>query len=155
MARRTFKRLGQDLALTAYRGTPSAAPLAAADSWGTLDLRVGGPQSADLAVVTGRENLAQALTLRLLTERGALAPLGHPDYGSRLVSLIGRGNDETTRNLARLYVIEAVRQEPRVRELSALRVETAPGDPGTIRIGVTVLPLGDNEPLPLEVEIGP
>jgi len=153
MARRTFTRLGQDLALTPYRGTASAAPLTAADSWGALDLRVGGPQNGDLMVVTARENLAQALTLRLLTEKGALTPLGHPNYGSRLVSLIGRRNNETTRNLARLYVIEAVKQEARVRELTALRVETAPGDAGTLLIGMTVLPLGDDDPLPLEVEL--
>ena len=41
----------------------------------------------DLAVATGRENLAQALLNRLHTRRGALAALGHPGYGSRLHTL--------------------------------------------------------------------
>ena len=159
---RTFERLGADLALTRFAGLPSAVELSSADSWGELDLRVrpggqgGLPQQGevlDLAAVEGRQNLAQALMLRLLTRRGALGPLGHPRYGSRLPSLIGRLNDETTRNLARLHTIEAVAQEPRVKELSALNVETVPGQPDTIRIGLQVLPLDDEDPLSLSLEV--
>ena len=41
------------------------------------------PRSAwDLVARDGLENLAQAVILRLLTPRGELAALGHPDYGS-------------------------------------------------------------------------
>ena len=159
---RTFEKLGADLALTGYVGTPSMVELASADSWGELDLRVrpggqGGLPHAgdiiDIGIARGRENLAQALLLRLLTAQGALTPLGHPEYGSRLSSLIGRLNNEQTRNLARLYTIEAVGQEPRVTELRALQVETAPGQPDTIRIGFSVLPQGDTDPLALAVEV--
>jgi len=159
---RTFEKLGADLALTGFVGTPSMVELASADSWGELDLRVrpggqgGLPQPGDvidIAIARGRENLAQALLLRLLTARGALTPLGHPEYGSRLASLIGRLNDEQTRNLARLYTIEAVSQEPRVKELRALQVETVPGQPETIRIGFSVLPMSDDDPLALAVDV--
>lgn len=158
---RTFTRLGTDLALTRYVGTASAVPLEAADSWGGLDLSVrpGGdgprrPTTGDgLAVVRERENLGQALILRLLTPRGSLALLGHPAYGSRLVELIGRGNDETARNLARLYVLEALREETRVREVVELALETVPGSPDTVRISFAVLPLGDDEPLALGLEV--
>jgi hypothetical protein len=34
-------------------------------------------------VVTGKANLVQSLMLRLKTEHGELAGLGHPGYGSR------------------------------------------------------------------------
>lgn len=148
-----------DLALTRYVGTASSAPLPAADSWGSLDLRVvpGRPDRrgtpSDLGTVAARANLGQALTLRLLTDKGSLAALGHPDYGCRLVSLIGRTNDETTRHLARLYVIEAVRQELRVKSLTALRVGTAPGQPDTIRIELAVAPLTDEDPLSLTLDV--
>jgi phage baseplate assembly protein W len=145
-----YRRQGSDLALTRYVGVPSAAPLASADSWGSLDLQVA---ATDLGTVSGRENLAQALTLRLLTEQGALTALGHPAYGSRLVSLIGRLNDRTARNLARLYVIEAVRQEPRVKALTALAVTPAPGQPDTLRIDLSVLPLDDTDPLSLTLDV--
>ena len=157
----TYRVQGSDLALT-HAGTPSAAPLVAADSWGSLDLqvvpggagglRLPGPVQ-DLGTVVGRENLAQALTLRLLTAQGALEALGHPDYGSRLVSLIGRGNDQPTRNLARLYVIQAVRQEPRVKALTALSVTPAPGQPDTLQIALTVEPVNDSDPLSLTLEV--
>jgi phage baseplate assembly protein W len=158
----TYRVLGTDLAVTRYTGTTSAVPLEAADSWSTIDLRVarggrgGLKQKADpvdLATVSGRDDLAQALTLRLLTPQGALAPLGHPEYGSRLVELIGRNNTDTTRNLARLYTIQAIQQERRVRQLRDLGVETVPGQPFTIRIGFSVVPMNDDEPLALALEL--
>lgn len=149
-APRKYDVLGVDLAMTRYAGTPSAAPLANADSWGSLDLQVAG---SDLGALSGRANLAQALTLRLLTEKGALTDLGHPDYGSRLVSLIGSRNDQAARNLARLYVIEAVRQEARVRALTALAVTPVPGRPDTLRIDLSVTPINDADPLSLTLEV--
>ena len=158
----TYRALGADLALTRYAGTPSSVPLDAADSWGTLDLQVvaggkgGLAQSGDIrdaGSVAGRQNLAQALVLRLLTQLGALSPLGHPDYGSRLVELIGRLNDDTTRNLARLYTLEALKQEPRVKQILDLTVETASDQIDTIRIGFSVLPLNDTDPLALALEV--
>ncbi len=159
---KTYQVLGIDLGLTRYTGTAGAAPLDSADSWGTVDLRVvaggqgGLPQATtptDIATVAGRDNLAQALTMRLLTVRGALGPLGHPEYGSRLVELIGQPNNETTRNLARLYTIEAVAQERRVTKLEALEVAPAPGRSDSIRITFSVQPMNDADPLAVSLEI--
>jgi phage baseplate assembly protein W len=158
----TFASLGADLALTRYVGTPSALELESADSWGGLDLsvvpaslgrRTQTADATDLGVVSGRGNLGQALIVRLLTPRGSLAALGHPDYGSRLGELIGRGNDATARNLARLYVIEAVREEPRVARLLGLAVTTTPDSPDAIRIAFSVQPLDDSEALALGLEV--
>jgi len=70
----------------------------------------------DLGVITGRDNLAQALILRLLTPLGSLASLGHAEYGSQLHKLIGRRKSEALRNLCRAYVLEVVAQEPRVED---------------------------------------
>jgi phage baseplate assembly protein W len=161
-AARKFTKLGSDLALTRYVGTASAVSLESADSWGTLDVQVvpglavrgsrRRVEGFDLGVVSERNNLAQALILRLLTKVGELAPLGHPDYGSRLTQLIGGLNNETTRNLARLYTIEAVAQEPRCR-LTDLSVAPVDGQPGTIRIGFTVLPIDDDDPLALALDV--
>jgi phage baseplate assembly protein W len=71
---------------------------------------------ADLGVVGGRENLAQALILRLLTPRGSLAALGHAAYGSELHRLIGQRKTEELRGLCRAYVLDVVAQEPRVED---------------------------------------
>lgn len=156
-----YTKLGADLALTRYVGTASAVSLESADSWGTLDVQVvpgksGGPRARvaghDLGVVSARNNLAQALILRLLTRVGELAPLGHPDYGSRLTDLIGGLNNDTNRNLARLYTIEAIAQEPRCKliDLSVIPVD---GQPGTLRIGFSVLPIDDDDPLALALDV--
>jgi hypothetical protein len=159
---KSYARLGSDLALTRYTGVPASLPLLEADSWGTLDLQAvpgkgtglqKSTEARDLGAISGRDNLGQALILRLLTHKGALAPLGHPEYGSRLVELIGRLNDETSHNLARLYTIEALSQEPRVHRLLDLRVDTAESSADTLRISFSVVPLDDDEPLGLALEV--
>jgi hypothetical protein len=159
---RKFTKLGADLALTRYVGQASAVSLESADSWGTLDvqvvpgLSVGGSkrrvEGFDLGVVSARNTLAQALILRLLTKVGELAPLGHPGYGSRLTQLVGGLNNETNRNLARLYTIEAIAQESRCK-LVDLSVVPSDDQPGTLRIGFTVLPIDDDDPLSLALDV--
>ena len=159
---KSYRILGTDLALTRYSGMPAAVPLESADSWGSVDLQVvpGGRgglplrgEVSDLGSVSARANLAQALVLRLLTRQGALTGLGHPDYGCRLVELIGELNSESNRNLARSFTIQAIRREPRVAELLELSVQTLPGEPQTIRIHFSVLPVDDDNPLALALEV--
>jgi phage baseplate assembly protein W len=151
--------LGSDLALTRYTGTPSAVALDTADSWRGLDLAVvpavagAQPATADLGRVAGRENLAQALIVRLLTARGDLAPLGHPDFGSRLGELIGERNDGTACNRARLYTLQALAAEPRVRAVLDLAVVTTAAQPDALQIAFSVLPVGDEDPLALALEV--
>lgn len=161
-AARTFSVLGSDIALTRYVGTAAAAPLDSADSWGSLDASVvaggqGGLQAnvvaQDIGRVEGRANLAQALILRLLTPKGSLAVLGHPAYGSRLVSLIGELNNETTRNLARLYTLEALTDERRVKQVQNLSILALDTSPDVIQISFSVLPVDDSDPLALSLEV--
>ena len=64
--------------------------------------------------------------MRLLTPRGELAELGHPEYGSRLHELIGTPNTETRRGLAKLFVLEASRQEPRIEKVIEVTVTPHP-----------------------------
>lgn len=160
----SYRVLGADLVLTRYTGAPGSVPLDAADSWGSVDLaavpggggglRLSVPgEIRDLGRVDGRANLAQSMILRLVTQQGALAALGHPHYGSRLVGLIGRRNTDTTRNLARLFTLEALEQEPRVAQVLDLTVATMPGQPDTIRIGFSVIPVNDSQPLALALEV--
>lgn len=105
----------------------------------------------DILTVAGRDNLAQAIIIRLLTPRGELAPLAHPDYGSRLYELIGRQNTETTRNLAKLFILESLQAEPRVAEVLDVTVTPMPGTRDFITILLRVQPIGDAE----SVTIGP
>ena len=99
----------------------------------------------------GLENLAQAVILRLLTPRGELAALGHPDYGSRVHELIGRENDGPRRNLLRLFILEALKAEPRIDKVAELRVEPSPGTRSTVDVLLRVKPVAATE----LVTIGP
>jgi phage baseplate assembly protein W len=116
----TFDHLGTDLAVLHVESASDAtqadvrvrtrnAPLVEAKGSVSGRARVG-----DLAPHTGRENLAQAIALRLLTPVGSLAALGHPTYGSRLQDLLGRRKDESNRLLCRAFVLEALAAEPRI-----------------------------------------
>ena len=90
----------------------------------------------------GLENLAQAVILRLLTPRGELAALGHPEYGSRVHELIGRENNTAQRNLLKLFVLEALKLEPRIDKVVELTVVPSPGARSTVDVLLRVKPVG-------------
>ena len=113
-----------------------------------------GP-ARDFIVRDGRENLAQALILRLLTPRGALASLGHPDYGSRLWELIGRLKSDELRNLCRAFVLEAVAQEPRVEaKAGRLDFDLLAERFDNFVFNLVVQPRADAAPVEIGLEVG-
>ena len=105
-------------------------------------------RSGDIRVAHGLDNLVQALIIRFNTRLGELSPLGHPDYGSRLPELIGLPNNQTTRNLVKLYALECVKQEARVQEVLDLKITTTP-EQGKVMIHMSVLPAGETDALNL------
>jgi phage gp46-like protein len=76
----------------------------------------------DLETLIGANNLKQALLLRFLTPMGELAILGHPTYGSRLYELLGELNIERTHNRAKMFVLQALAEEPRVKQVLSVKV---------------------------------
>jgi phage baseplate assembly protein W len=121
----------------------------------TLAAADGAHTLLDYDVVSGRDNLAQAIVMRLLTPRGELTELGHPEYGSRLHELLGTPNSETRRGLAKLFVLEALAQEPRIAKVVEVTVTPHEGRTDERRhlvdIVVRVQPAGVAE----TVTIGP
>src|SRR5215475_10253889 len=91
--------------------------------------RRGLTDQIDLEPLSGVDNLIQALLLRFLTPVGELTALGHPEYGSRLHELIGELNSETNRNRAKLFVLQALEAEPRVKKVLSVRVTQSRSDP--------------------------
>jgi len=111
----------------------------------------------DLGTVDGRDNLGQAVIVRLLTPRGELAALGHADYGSRLHELVGQRNTETVRHLVKLYILESLHAEPRIEKVERLRVQPAPGTRDRVNVELTVKPVGPAETVtigPFSLELG-
>jgi len=80
--------------------------------------RAGAPASSrDLVAAEGIDAITQALANRIKTRKGELASLGHPDYGSQHHTLIGEPNVQRTRDLIKLYVLQALRDEPRIEKV--------------------------------------
>ncbi len=102
--------------------------------------RAGAPvTTCDLAVADGIDAITQALANRLKTRKGELASLGHPDYGSRHHELIGQPNVQRTRDLVKLYVLQALRQEPRIEKVLRADVVAEHSPPrDSVRIDLTV-----------------
>lgn len=103
-------------------------------------IRVETNQS-DLEVHSDVDNLVQALLLRFLTPVGEMELLGHPDYGSRLFELIGELNNETNRNRAKLFTLQALQAEPRVKEVRSVDVTQNRADPTRMDIKISLLPV--------------
>ena len=156
MSRRTYaelqdlhRRLGRDLLLS-WSGT--------AGSFVDSDLAGNtrpGPSGTviDLSVASEVPQAVQFLVNRLSTRRGELAPLGHPDYGSRHHELIGEPNTERTRNLVKIYVLDALRQEPRVAKVLHCVVRTVERERDVVRIELTLRLIEHDEPLNLVVPV--
>jgi phage baseplate assembly protein W len=104
----------------------------------------------DLQRADGLANLEQALANRLKTRKGELAPLGHPDYGSRHHELIGEPNVERTRHLIKLYVLQALRDEARIEKVLSAKVTPEHQPPrDTVRLELELRVRGEPHPLNL------
>jgi hypothetical protein len=112
---------------------------------------VKGTTVRDFGLISGRGNLGQAILMRLMTPVGELAPLGHPDYGSRLNEIVGRQNTDTNRNLAKLFILDSLRQEPRIKSVVSVTATPSPLSVFLIDIELVVQPVGDAA----VVQVGP
>jgi phage baseplate assembly protein W len=119
----------------------------------------GGGQGSvpDFETIDGRTNLGQAIMMRLLTPRGELTALGHPQYGSRLYELVGEINTETTRSLAKLFILESLSFEPRIEKVVELTILPTIGQRSSVDVTLAVLPIGQIETViigPFRLELG-
>jgi phage baseplate assembly protein W len=117
---------------------------------GTAPTGMPGDRRADLAPIGAVDNAVQAIVSRIKTVQGELADLGHPEYGSRHHSLIGEPNNERNRNLVKLYLLQALALEPRIRKV--LKADVVP-DPQRDRVTIelTVSLIGSATPQDLVV----
>lgn len=111
--------------------------------------------SGDLATFEGRANLAQAIINRLLTRKGELTGLGHPNYGSRLHQLIGEVNNIRIRGLAEIYIRESLALEPLIKEIT--QIAFAPPsrviDRDVLEVTIGVQPVGEKDEITITIPI--
>ncbi|MFP2908396.1 DUF2634 domain-containing protein [Pyxidicoccus sp. 3LFB2] len=129
------------------------------------DLRLAFKESGDVdldwstdtgaTTVSGKENLVQALTMRLIVYRGHLTGLGHTRYGSRVADLIGEPLDRANLELLRRYVRQALKEDPRVAEVTALTVSARADLPGAVDVRASIRAItGDAVELGLALDLG-
>lgn len=79
----------------------------------------------DIARVTGIKNIKkQSLINRIMTRKGELEELGHPEYGSKHHELMGEPNTESNRNLIKFHILECLSHEPRIERILNVKIET-------------------------------
>ncbi|MFM2119492.1 MAG: hypothetical protein RL722_960 [Pseudomonadota bacterium] len=141
MARERQQLFGTDLALR--------------DQAGGVDLGLDGPVGAagDIALASGNDNIVQALTLRLRVRLGELAPLGWPDYGSRLHELIGEPDLPRTRLKAQVFARDAVLLDPRVSQVLAVDIVSIPGERQVLRLTLQLALINAPQPLNLVYDL--
>ena len=147
--------LGKDLRILSHFSAHDTSDLDLVRTDRLARTSSGVAELTDITVFDDRENLAQALTLRLLTPRGSLRDLGHANYGSRLHELIGRPKNDTNRNLCRLFVLEAVAQEPRVEDKAvAFAFDRDRETASSFYFDLAVKPKDGGDDLTLGLEVG-
>jgi phage baseplate assembly protein W len=109
----------------------------------------------ELETVAGLDNLAQALTLRLIVYRGDLGQLGHLRYGSKVKELLGEPLDRTNLELLRRYVRQALKEDPRVEDVTAVAARARAGAPGVVDVAATVKAIsGETVQVELALDLG-
>ncbi|NTX06910.1 DUF2634 domain-containing protein [Myxococcus sp. CA051A] len=105
--------------------------------------------------VSGKDNLIQALTMRLIVYRGHLEQLGHQRYGSRVADLIGEPLDRANLDLLRRYVRQAIKEDPRVDEVTQLSVTARADVPGAVDVRARIKAIsGEAVELGLALDLG-
>lgn len=92
-------------------------------------------KNGDFALVAGRDNLHQALGIRVRTEPGEL--LFHPTYGCAVVRMKGKRSTPLSALFAAKYVESAVRDDPRIASVTKADA-TVQGDAISVEVtGIT------------------
>jgi len=79
--------------------------------------------AGDIAVISGTDNLLMQLRHRLMTVKGELAALGHPQYGSYLPLIVGRAGTPVWYERARVEAIITLLDDPRISNVENATLE--------------------------------
>jgi phage baseplate assembly protein W len=112
-----------------------------------------GLPGGDLALARGNDNIVQALTLRLRVRKGELAPLGWPDYGSRLHELIGEPDVSRTHLKLQAFARQAIEADPRVSRIHSIQTVSLPGERDTVRLMMDIQLIDSPHPLNLVFDL--
>lgn len=103
-------------------------------------------QNQDFAVIEGRNNLLQAIISRLLTAKGEYI---ETNYGSEIRKILSLGNLELVKTRLNGYIVEALKQEPRVDKIEKIDITFSGTNSNIANINLTILPIYSNVPMNL------
>jgi phage baseplate assembly protein W len=102
----------------------------------------------DLIVIKGMPNLEMQLKHRLMTKRGELAELGHPQYGCLLPELIGKTSVELWQKRAIIEFENTIREDPRVADLQNATMRV---DNDAMYLECDVYPVRQTDPMRISI----
>ena len=95
---------------------------------------VAGTTGKDLFLVSGSQNLVQAITNKFLTPLGALRY--YPKYGSRVKKSIGETSDNALLNIIKADCAKTVRQDSRISNVKSITVISDGADKVAVQLQV-------------------
>ena len=104
--------------------------------------------SADIPLIDGVQNLAQAIRNNIMTPIGSNPR--HPTYGSKVHYLIGKGSNTILDTIVRMMIMESLQNEGRIQLVSDIVVSTIND---TINISISVISIYSHS-LPVLTTIG-
>ncbi len=102
----------------------------------------------DLLTVSGTDNLAQAVFLRLMTPMGTDPFM--PEYGSRIHFLLGKGQSEENELTAEMYVGESLLRDQRIVSVDNITVQY---DGNELSIYVRVIGINSIQPVDVRTKV--
>lgn len=106
--------------------------------------------NGDVSSISGMSNLEMQLKHRITTQRGELAELGHPSYGSLVPTFIGKANSPVWQERIMVECMIAVMADPRVASISNSRFEI---DNDSVFFTADVQPINQMQPLQISIPI--
>jgi len=101
-------------------------------------------RTGDLETVDGRDLMIQAIRHRLLTRKGELSSLGHPEYGSLLEEVIGEPNIADTHRIIETLIRDCLKYETRIKNIISVKASPSGNENNLVRIFVHVELRGDD-----------
>lgn len=118
-----------------------------------INLDLIADESGDLMSIKGIDNLTQALILRVITSLGEIPR--NPEYGSNLISMIGKGGTPMALRMMTIEVAKTIRSDPRIIDATDITLTSDPERPGVgnFRIQGKAVVVGQDQPISLDMVV--
>lgn len=117
------------------------------DKDGFMVSDLGVSRTGDLETVIDIDTVIQAIRHRLITRRGELTELGHPEYGSLLDTVIGEPNTEDTHRVIETLIRDCLQYESRIEDIIDIAAKANQYQPHVVDVGVMLKLRGAREPI--------